>query len=417
MGESIIEVRDVSKEYVIGEYLGYGRISESIMNLVTHPIETIRKTRSKKETFLALRNVSFSLERGEVLGIIGRNGAGKSTLLKILSRITYPTSGEAILRGRVGSLLEVGTGFHPELTGRENIYLNGAILGMRRREIDSKLNDIIEFAEVERFIDTPVKRYSSGMYVRLAFAVAAQLEPEILLVDEVLAVGDIAFQKKCLGKMKDVSESGRTVLFVSHNMAAVQSLCTRAIVLSRGEKVFGGSQTEGVDFYQKEIYEKLSKQNLATRKDRQGSRRALIVEFWCEDAAGNVVGHLRSGDDAHFCFKVICHESIRNAWSGLMIHSNIGQNLVTCSTRQVGFEIPVLEKGENVLKCHVRHLPLISGLYTVSLDLSSVGEWVDHVSPAGEIYVEEGDFFGTGYVEKAFPFLVMQDWEVVDTTR
>jgi lipopolysaccharide transport system ATP-binding protein len=417
MGEPIIEVRDVTKEYIIGEYLGYGRISESIMNLLTHPIKTIRKARSKKETFLALHNVSFTLERGEVLGIIGRNGAGKSTLLKILSRITYPTSGEAILRGRVGSLLEVGTGFHPELTGRENIFLNGAILGMRRTEIDSKLNDIIEFAEVERFIDTPVKRYSSGMYVRLAFAVAAQLEPEILLVDEVLAVGDTAFQKKCLGKMRDVSESGRTILFVSHNMAAVQSLCTRAIVLSGGEKVFGGSQTEGVDFYQKEIYEKLSRQNLATRKDRKGSRRALIVEFWCEDAAGNVVSHLRSGDDAHLCFKVMCYESIRNAQLWLMIHSNIGQSLVNCSTRQMGFEIPTLEKGEKVLKCHVRHLPLISGSYTITFGLSTVGEWVDYISPAGEVYVEEGDFFGTGYVEKEFPFLVMQDWEVVDATR
>jgi lipopolysaccharide transport system ATP-binding protein len=417
MKEPIIEVRGVSKEYILGQYLGYKRISESIMNLVTHPVETIRKTRSKKETFLALNNVSFTLERGEVLGIIGRNGAGKSTLLKILSRITYPTSGEAILGGRVGSLLEVGTGFHPELTGRENIYLNGAILGMRRTEIDSKLDDIIEFAEVEKFIDTPVKRYSSGMYVRLAFAVAAQLEPEILLVDEVLAVGDIAFQKKCLGKLRDVSESGRTVLFVSHNMAAVQSLCTRAIVLNGGEKAFDGNQTGAVDFYQREIYEKSSRQNLAARKDRKGSGRALVVEFWCEDAAGNVMSHLRTGADAYFCFRIKCYESIRNAELWFSVHSNIGQSLIQCSTRQTDFDIHLLEKGEKTLKCRVRHLPLISGSYTITFILSTLGEWVDHVSPAGEICVEEGDFFGTGYVERQSPFLVMQDWQLVDSTR
>ena len=417
MKEPIIEVRGVSKEYVIGQYLGYKRISESIMNLVTHPVETIRKTRSKKETFLALNNVSFTLERGEVLGIIGRNGAGKSTLLKILSRITYPTSGEAILGGRVGSLLEVGTGFHPELTGRENIYLNGAILGMRRTEIDSKLDDIIEFAEVEKFIDTPVKRYSSGMYVRLAFAVAAQLEPEILLVDEVLAVGDTAFQKKCLGKMRDVSESGRTVLVVSHNMATVQSLCTRAIVLNDGEKAFDGSQTEGIDFYQKEVYEKVRKQNLANRKDRQGSRRALVVEFWCEDAAGNVVSYLRSGDDACFCFKVMCYESVRKAELYFSIHSDTGQNLVRCSNRHMGFEIPLLEKGESILKCRVRRLPLIPGSYTISFILSTLGEWLDHVLQAGQVYVGEGDFYGSGFMDSHSPLLVMQDWELLDSAR
>jgi lipopolysaccharide transport system ATP-binding protein len=417
MKEPVIDVRNVSKEYFIGEYLGYKRISESIMNLVTHPVETIRKTRSKKDAFLALNKVSFTLDRGEVLGIIGRNGAGKSTLLKILSRITYPTSGEAILRGRVGSLLEVGTGFHPELTGRENIYLNGAILGMRRAEIDSKLDEIINFAEVEKFIDTPVKRYSSGMYVRLAFAVAAQLEPDILLVDEVLAVGDTAFQKKCLGKMKDVSESGRTVLFVSHNMAAVQSLCTRAIVLYRGEKAFDGSQADAVDYYQREVYEKLRKQNLATRKDRQGNRRAMITEFWYEDAAGNVVNHLRCGSDAYICFRFECFESIRNAEFAFSIHSDIGQGLIRCSTRHMGFEIPIFEKGERVIRCRLRHLPLIRGLYTIALILWASGEIVDYVGAAGEMYVEEGDFFGTGDVDDHSPFLMMEEWELRNPSR
>src|SRR5881398_721108 len=210
---------------------------------VDHRISGVSASLGDDEVW-ALRGVSFEVKQGEVLGIIGRNGAGKSTLLKILSRITEPTTGRVLLTGRIGSLLEVGTGFHPELTGRENILLNGAILGMSRREIVRKFDAIVDFAEVERFLDTPVKHYSSGMYVRLAFAVAAHLNPEILVVDEVLAVGDVAFQKKCLGKMSEVSEGGRTVIFVSHNLAAVEALCRRGVVLDRGRVVFSGTATD-----------------------------------------------------------------------------------------------------------------------------------------------------------------------------
>ena len=203
------------------------------------------------EEFWALKDVDFEIKRGEVVGIIGRNGAGKSTLLKILSRITEPTEGRVTINGRIGSLLEVGTGFHPELTGRENIYLNGAILGMRRAEIRRKFDEIVAFAEIEKFLDTPVKRYSSGMYVRLAFAVAAHLEPEILLVDEVLAVGDAEFQRKSLGKMSDVANGGRTVLFVSHNLAAVRSLCSRAFLFERGKLAFGGDVSAALTSYER----------------------------------------------------------------------------------------------------------------------------------------------------------------------
>jgi len=231
----IIEVKHLSKEYEIGIDRTYKTLSESVMNGLRHPIRTLRGLRAPGETFWALKDINFEVERGEVLGIIGRNGAGKSTLLKILSRITYPTEGEVIMRGRVGSLLEVGTGFHPELTGRENIYFNGAILGMKKREIDEKFDEIVKFSGVEKFLDTPVKRYSSGMQVRLAFSVAAHLEPEILLVDEVLAVGDAEFQKKCLGKMKQMSKGeGRTVLFVSHNLPQIQELCSMGILLEGG---------------------------------------------------------------------------------------------------------------------------------------------------------------------------------------
>lgn len=232
--EPIIEVKHLSKQYNIGVDTTYKTLSESFTSAVRHPLKTLKDCRRPNDTFWALKDVNFEVERGEVLGIIGRNGAGKSTLLKILSRITYPTEGEVRMRGRVGSLLEVGTGFHQELSGRENIYFNGSILGMKKREIDEKFDEIVKFSGVEKFLDTPVKRYSSGMQVRLAFSVAANLDPEILVVDEVLAVGDAAFQKKCLGKMSEVAEGGRTVLFVSHNMNAIEQLCGCCIRLEKG---------------------------------------------------------------------------------------------------------------------------------------------------------------------------------------
>lgn len=258
MKKLVIEVKNLSKRYVIGKSMKYKRFTEVLTNTVSHPIKAMREALAPKETIWALRNVSFSVDEGEVLGIIGRNGAGKSTLLKILSRITYPTEGEVILRGRVGSLLEVGTGFHPELTGRENIYLNGAVLGMKKQEIEDNFDEIVKFAEIEKFIDTPVKRYSSGMYVRLAFAVAAHLEPEILLVDEVLAVGDVQFQKKCLGKMRDVAGGGRTVLFVSHNIRAIAELCEQCILLEKGRVAEKGEAKRVISTYLYGQYEELS---------------------------------------------------------------------------------------------------------------------------------------------------------------
>jgi lipopolysaccharide transport system ATP-binding protein len=248
MADTVIEADDLGKRYRLGGMPGgYQTLRETIASMV---VRLGRRTPAEPaETIWALRHISFVVEQGQVLGIIGRNGAGKSTLLKVLSRVTEPTEGQAVIRGRVGSLLEVGTGFHPELTGRENVYLNGAILGMRRTEIDRKFDEIIEFAEVARFVDTPVKRYSSGMYLRLAFAVAAHLEPEILIVDEVLAVGDAEFQRKCLGKMSDVAHAGRTVLFVSHNMSAILRLTERCLVLDRGGIVLQGPTAEAVDAY------------------------------------------------------------------------------------------------------------------------------------------------------------------------
>ena len=264
MSDIAIRVENLSKRYRIG--LREERpdtLGRALFETVRRPLANLQRLRGlssfgfdgrdSPDTIWALRDVSFEVKQGEAVGIIGRNGAGKSTLLKILSRITYPTSGQVTLHGRVASLLEVGTGFHPELTGRENIYLNGTILGMRKAEIDRKLDEIVAFAEIEKFLDTPVKRYSSGMYVRLAFAVAAHLEPEILIVDEVLAVGDIQFQKKCLGKMADVASGGRTVLFVSHNMQAVRQLCGHSILLAQGSVSFAGPMDETADRYLVEV--------------------------------------------------------------------------------------------------------------------------------------------------------------------
>ena len=251
MSEIAIQVQGLGKQYRLGgKVQGYRTLRDTLADTATWPLRLLKgELRHRAEKIWALRDISFEVQRGHVLGIIGRNGAGKSTLLKILSRVTEPTAGHAEIRGRVGSLLEVGTGFHPELTGRENIYLNGAVLGMKRREIAAKFDEIVEFSGVSKFIDTAVKHYSSGMYLRLAFSVAAHLEPEILIVDEVLAVGDAEFQRKCLGKMSDVAEAGRTVLFVSHNMSAILRLTEQSIVLEKGELVFRASTREAVDYY------------------------------------------------------------------------------------------------------------------------------------------------------------------------
>ena len=251
MGDVTIHVEGLSKRYYLGERKAYGSLRESLVRAAGAPFRRIarRSEPARNEPFWALEDVSFDVRPGEAVGIIGRNGAGKSTLLKILSRITKPTRGQAAIYGRLSSLLEVGTGFHPELTGRENIFLNGAILGMSRNEIAARFDEIVDFAETERFLDTPLKRYSSGMYLRLAFSVAAHLEPEILLVDEVLAVGDTVFQQKCLGKMGEISHSGRTILFVSHNLHAIMELCSRGILIDRGHLVADGDVRQVVDTY------------------------------------------------------------------------------------------------------------------------------------------------------------------------
>lgn len=294
----IIQVRDLSKQYRLGaRQAAYGTLRESIVQAARAPLQRFHNRGARAEILWALKNVSFEVQPGEVIGIIGRNGAGKSTLLKILSQITDPSGGEIDLYGRVASLLEVGTGFHPELTGRENIFLNGALLGMRRAEIARKFDEIVAFSEVDQFLDTPVKRYSSGMYVRLAFAVAAHLEPEILVVDEVLAVGDAAFQKKCLGKMSDVARHGRTVLFVSHNMPAVKSLCQRALLLDAGQVAAEGDVDSVVNKYLTADSDEMARTGIIPddAKRLYGTDEAKLRSVRLTDVAGNDVSQLYLG--------------------------------------------------------------------------------------------------------------------------
>jgi lipopolysaccharide transport system ATP-binding protein len=365
------------------------------------------------EILWALRDVSLSVAPGETVGIIGRNGAGKSTLLKLLSRITWPTEGEIRLYGRVGSLLEVGTGFHPELTGRENIFLNGTILGMRKQEIERRFDEIVEFAEIGKFLDTPVKRYSSGMYVRLAFAVAAHLDPEVLIVDEVLAVGDAAFQRKCLGKMGEVArQEGRAVLFVSHNMVAITSLCTRAVLIEQGRVTGDGAAGSVVQKYLNSL-ETVATVSLADRKDRRGSG-VLRFESIAVRNASLGGGLVRSGDDLVFELTYKSDKpTLRNVHVDIIVHGPFDEQLAQLSntTQSAPFEGIT---GNGVFRCRVPRLPLEAGGYRYTVYAEVDGDVADWVIHAGTFDVEPGDFFGTGRTnaEGQGHFLVAHEWEV-----
>lgn len=380
----IIEVHNVGKKYHIGENQPYIALRDTLTDLITTPLRSLkhlffgRKNKVEKNIFLALKDISFSVEEGEVIGIIGRNGAGKSTLLKILSRITPPSEGEIRLGGRVSSLLEVGTGFNPELTGRENIFLNGAILGMKKKEMKEKFDQIVEFAGVETFLDTPVKRYSSGMYVRLAFAVAAHLDPDILIVDEVLAVGDMEFQDKCLGKLKEVTqEKGRTVLFVSHNIQAVENLCHRCILLEQGEIKMIGETKEVVDYYTKNLKEKCSVTN---PHKRGGSGGVRVKDVWITHN-DKITNHIPSNKKVSFHISAHLEKEFYykdNIVIGMSIDTLKGQRLYTCVSSWINNKIQTQKDALEAIFT-LNSLPLISGQYLINVSISYANTTLDYV--------------------------------------
>jgi len=389
--DTAISIRGLSKAYTI-RHDGLKRASfrEAVVERVKHPFR-----KANQETFWALSDINMEIQKGEVVGIIGRNGAGKSTLLKVLSRIVEPTRGAADLYGRVGSLLEVGTGFHPELTGRENIYLNGAILGMRRSEIVRQFDAIVEFSGVERFLDTPVKRYSSGMYVRLAFAVAAHLNPEILIVDEVLAVGDAQFQKKCLGKMKEVSEGeGRTVLFVSHNMAAVQNLCQRCVLLMDGRVSRDGTTAEVVPAYMA-MASSAAGVRIGERKDRSGSGAVRCTGLRILEASGEEARAIRPNEAFAIEVEVMNFAPVQQVAASIDIDMVEGFRVTTMYSGFLGQTLP-LRPGRNVLRCESSGLNIRPDQYSLNVMLAGITEVCDFVLSAMVLEVEESDMLKSG---------------------
>ncbi|MCI0524582.1 MAG: ABC transporter ATP-binding protein [Acidobacteria bacterium] len=396
-----IKTESLSKLYHLGESAGFNRTLRDTLVDSLHRLNPLSRYKNNGKAngqadLWALDDVSFEVRPGEVTGVIGRNGAGKSTLLKILSRITEPTRGRAEIYGRVGSLLEVGTGFHPELSGRENIYLNGSILGMTRSEIESKFDEIVAFAELERFIDTPVKRYSSGMYVRLAFAVAAHLEPEILLVDEVLAVGDAAFQKKCLGKMSDVARHGRTILFVSHNTAALLNLCHRGILLEKGRLVANDAIEPVIQQYLKSL-RTVTPWDLSSYTDRHGQGKVRFTRARFEDESSNTVEHGVSGEPlvVTLDYESADNRPLPNCRVSVTFHDGLGQALFNCSSELV-IRDPVTLPPSGAIRCVIPQLPLSQNQYFLTLFLEINREIEDWVQNAIELNVVDGDFYGTG---------------------
>lgn len=387
-----ITVENLSKQYRIGELHRKTTFRETLMSLVKSPFR-----KGQKEIIWALKDISFDAEDGEIVGIIGRNGAGKSTLLKVLSKITYPTSGTMKVSGRISSLLEVGTGFHEELTGRENIYLNGSILGMTRKEIGGKLEDIIAFSGVERFIDTPVKRYSSGMRLRLGFAVAAHLEAEVLLVDEILAVGDAEFQKKCLNAMGDLGHRGRAVLFVSHNMAAVENLCSRVIWIDDGKIRQDGNTKEVIKNYLSTFAEaQKTSGDLSTMEKRIGTGeiRYTGIEFLCSERKPRKL--YRPGDSIVIRLYFHAKRHIQKPNFGLELYTGTGTFLTSINTWSAGLETSVLPTGEGNIELEVDSLNLMPGRYYISLWLDGVRVHYDRLDYCATLDVEESDYYGTG---------------------
>jgi lipopolysaccharide transport system ATP-binding protein len=414
----IIEVNHLSKEYDLRQSIKHETFREYLIRKVSFASERRPEPLADQaRRFRALDDVSFEVAQGEVVGIVGRNGAGKSTLLKIISKVTDPTIGTVTLRGRLGSLLEVGTGFHPELTGRENVYLHGAILGMSKAEIDSCFDEIVAFSEIEKFLDVPVKRYSSGMYLRLAFAVAAHLETEILLADEVLAVGDIAFQRKCLRKMREVNRQGRTVLFVSHNMAAISELCRRGLVLDTGKLIFDGSAKEAIQLHTSMIFNTQSSEshiiNLSGALDRRSAQGKFLqaIELYT-----NHQQPLLRGMPVGASLNVRVHFSLPQPTSafnvGLGFNNTFGQRVFTAHTLFEPGMGHAQIVGAQVAICEIPSLTLLPGDYVLRVWLDIGNVEADLIDSAARIKILESDYYGSGKLPRDGAFVLEQHWSL-----
>ncbi|HEY6802740.1 MAG TPA: ABC transporter ATP-binding protein [Pyrinomonadaceae bacterium] len=400
----VITVDGIGKRYLLGERRSaQTTLRDAIAKAVSAPFQSFgrsRSSRSPKQLLWAVRDVNFEVQPGEVVGVIGRNGAGKSTLLKILSRITMPTVGTARLSGRVSSLLEVGTGFHSELTGRENVFLNGAILGMKRGDIKSRFDRIVDFAEVDEFIDTPVKHYSSGMQMRLAFAIAAHLEPDVLLVDEVLAVGDAQFQKKCLGKMGNAASEGRTILFVSHNMAAVNNLCKRGLLMEGGVLAFAGTQSEAIGRYLATGQQESG--SLRDRSDRVGRGQIQVVAVEMKDSSGRTIDVAACGQAIDICLHYELSSRFESSGliAGICVKTLFDVPVFLQHNRLTGKEWGALPDNGSFI-CRVPKLPLPPAAYRITYSIMRDGQYLDAMENAFELTVTDGDFFGSGEVPPA----------------
>ncbi len=399
MSDIAIKVRGLGKKYHIGEKLPQRSLAGSIKNAAAFPWKVAKnlisgKAIDQREEFWALKDVAFDVKQGEVLGIIGRNGAGKSTLLKILSRITTPTEGEVELFGRVGCLLEVGTGFHPELTGRENVFLNGSLLGMSNVEIKQRFDEIVDFSGVERFLDTPVKFYSSGMYTRLAFSVAAHLNPEILIVDEVLAVGDAEFQKKCLGKMDDIARSGRTIIFVSHNMGAVKSLCQKGLLLNNGSVFLSGDIDRVIEKYSETIELYTNTSPIAGRTDRQGNGDLLIQKFDLINSSDN--NRMINEKQIGFVLKYMAKCDLFFCRILISINNSVGECIIFMDSTTINdFPKQIRRKGKFEIKI-TRDFGLADGCYFVNIAVFVNEIMADYIQNALIFHVEKGCFYEGG---------------------
>jgi lipopolysaccharide transport system ATP-binding protein len=426
----IIQVKNLGKQYALGEAVNmFGNLRELLSQGLGRSFKRLAGFDPDGDqprdagSFWALKDVSFDVEKGDTLAIIGSNGAGKSTLLKVLSRITDPTEGYVKVQGQVASLLEVGTGFHPELSGRENIFLNGAIMGMPKSEIRAKFDDIVGFSGIGKFLDTPVKRYSSGMYVRLAFAIAAHLEPEILIVDEVLAVGDVAFQKKCLGKMAEATQHARTVLFVSHNLAAVEALCKKGIVLNQGQVAFSGTAKDAVEYYLHNLAGQGTPSgshiiDLGASANRSAKHRPILkgLELYSEGHRP-FCGELPVGGSLKAIVRLYFEEPCTAFEPFLSITAHGGQLICTACSAYEPSRVHQECLGDTSFVCEIPCLPLVPGEYRIDVGIYFSGLETDLVEDVARLTVSKSDFYGTGIVPTRGIFCLQNRWSMEEEKK